>query len=118
MVDKNQNVEKIVFEKLIQSEIEFYVLNEVGERITIKNGRLLNFNIKLPFLYFVLEYKGKSREYPLPQPFLYKLENNRLLFSYKLEHSSPDKKTIDKMGKLAYDSDSKLFNKILYIESI
>jgi hypothetical protein len=118
MIDKNQNVEKIVFEELIQSEVEFYTLSETGEKNVIKTGRILNFNIKLPFLYFVLEYKDKSREYPLPQPFAYKFKDDKLIFSYKLENSSTNKKVIDKMGKLAYDSESKLLNKILYIEPV
>ena len=115
MIEKNQGIEDIVFKELIQSNVTFYT-EKGGVRNVIKVGNIKNFNIKLPFLFFILEIKNKLREFPLPQPFDYTWEKNRLRLSYKIENCSTDKNVVDKMVDLGLNTDSKLFNQILYIE--
>lgn len=117
MVDKNAHIEKIVFKKLIQTQLDFYVLDGEDKNI-IKSGKLINYRLGLPFLFFNLEYKTTQREFPLPQPFQYKWDNGKLIFSYRIEDLKMDRYLEFKMKKLAQYSDCKYFNKLLYIEPL
>lgn len=114
MVDKNNEFEQLVFDKIIQCNVEFYTKDGDQDNI-IKKGKLLNFNIKLPFFYFIIESKNKSREYPLPQPFNFEYKNNEIVMSYELSDTIQDKNIVDKMRKLGNISESKIFDKKLYI---
>ena len=117
MVEKNLELEKLIFDKLIQATVDIYTY-EGKDVVLLKSGKLLNFNIKLPFLYFVMEYKTKMREFPLPQPFIYKWDGEKLMMSYEIKHSVNSEKIVDRMIKIGKNSESKFFDKLIYIKPI
>jgi hypothetical protein len=118
MIDKNLKLEQIIFENIIQSTIDIYTHDDNQNVVLIKSGKLLNFNIKLPFLYFVMEYKNKTREFPLPQPFVFKWDGEKIIMSYEIKNMGTDEKVLDRMKKLGYDSESKIFDKRVYVKPI
>lgn len=117
MIEKNLKLEEIVFDKIIQTVIDIYTYDN-DNVVLIKSGKLLNFNIKLPFLYFVMEYKNKTREFPLPQPFTFKWDGEKIVLSYEIKNMGTDEKVLDHMKKLGYDSESKIFDKRVFIKPI
>jgi len=117
MIEKNLELEQLIFEKLIQATVDIYTY-EGKDVVLLKSGKLLNFNIKLPFLYFVMEYKTKTREFPLPQPFVYKWDGEKLIMSYEIKNSVNDQKIVDTMLEIGKNSESKFFDKRIYIKPI
>lgn len=117
MIDKNLKLEQIIFENIIQSTIDIYTYDNKNV-VLLKSGKLMNFNIKLPFLYFVMEYKNKTREFPLPQPFAHKWDGEKIIMSYEIKNMGTDEKVLDCMRKLGYDSESKIFDKRIYVKPI
>ena len=117
MLHKNVPLEKIIFNNLIQAEISVNVINDDGE-LLIKTGKLLNFNIKLPFLYFSLVQKGKTREFHLPQPFKFAWNGEELRFSYQLKDMGNGSFIVDKLRKMGDNSDSKYFDRDIIIKPI
>ena len=119
MVEKINSLEQDIFKKFIQTNIEIYTLDSFKNKTVLKSGKLINFNIKLPFLYFLIESKTKSKEFILPQPFKcrFSLENETLL-SFKLEDSVDCKKIVDQMKKMGKMSESKIYNKLIYIKTL
>lgn len=117
MIEKNLELEEIVFRKIIQTTIDIYTYDN-DNVVLLKSGKLLNFNIKLPFLYFVMEYKNKTREFPLPQPFDFKWDGEKIVLSYEIKNMGTGQKVLDRMIKMGYDSESKIFNRKLYIKPI
>ena len=59
MVEKNQRLEAEIFKKLIQTNVEIFALDSFNNKTVLKQGKLINFNVKLPFLYFLIESKNK-----------------------------------------------------------
>jgi hypothetical protein len=117
MVEKTQDLERSIFKNFIQSNIEIYTLDAFNKRSVLKTGKLVNFNIKLPFIYFIIESKLKSKEFVLPQPFKYALNvNNEMILSFRLKDSVIDEEIVDKMKKLGMISESKIYNKLIYIK--
>ena len=115
MIEKTDLIETIIFEKLIQSDVDFYVLN--GEdREVLRTGRIINFHTRLPFIYFIIDWKDKHREYGIPQPFTFKWDENKFILSYRMDTTTKNKNVVDRMKKLGYDSESKIIDKNLYIE--
>lgn len=118
MIDKNQELEKLIFDKLIQSTVDIYTYDDNKGVVLLKSGKLLNFNIKIPFLYFMMEYKSKMRDFPIPQPFKFKWDGEKLVMSYELKDSVNNKKIVDRMVEIGKDSESKFFDKRIYIKPI
>ena len=118
MIEKNQRLEKAVFKKFIQSEIKICTLDSFNNKTVLKSGKLVNFNVKLPFLYFLIESKTKSKEFVLPQPFRFNLsKSGEITLSYRLKDSTMDKKIVDEMKKMGMMSESKIYNKLIHIET-
>ncbi len=119
MVEKNQILETEIFKKLIQTNVEIFSLDQFNNKTVLKTGRLVNFNVKLPFLYFLIESKAKSKEFILPQPFVYDMKNDNVaILSYRLKDSISDEKIVDEMKKVGSMSESKIFNKLIYIKTL
>ncbi len=119
MVEKNQILEKEIFKKLIQTNVEVFSLDSFNNKNVLKTGKLVNFNVKLPFLYFLIESKSKSKEFILPQPFTYDINlDDTITLSYRLKDSISDEKIVDEMKKLGMMSESKIFNKLIYIKTL
>lgn len=108
-------IENLIFTNFIQKEIQIHTLID-GKKYTLKQGKLINFKVKMPFLYFEFLIKDKIRVFPLPIPFSYKL-HDRLLFSYRVENMCEDENMVDKLIKMGDNSESKIFNRIVYVES-
>lgn len=108
-------IEDLIFSNFIQKEIRIHTLID-GKDYNLKKGRLINFKIKMPFLYFEFMSKNKIRVFPLPIPFSYRLDD-RLLFSYRVENMCDDKNMVDKLIKLGDNTESKIFNRIVYVEA-
>lgn len=118
MLEKCNELQNMVFDKLIQSNIKIYSISNAGESV-LKTGRLLNFNIKLPFLYYSIEYKTKSRDFVLPQPFDYWFDEYLgIVLSYQLKDSCNEQKIVDRMKNMGSMCESKLFDKVIYISTI
>lgn len=100
----------------MQLEVDFYILDATGKKVNLKQGRIINFNVKPPFLHFKLMVKDKIRDYYIPTPFEHRDSEFGYCFSYKLESICQDENMVDKMLKLGKVSDSKLFNNHLYIK--
>jgi len=117
MIDKNAYIEKIIFDTFVQTNINVSIKNDKDSTV-IKKGKLLNFNIKLPFLYFIFEHKTASKEYILPQPFTFKYgaDKKQLILSYKFADFTQNKKLINLLYKQSESSDCKYINKYLYID--
>lgn len=114
MVDKKF---KESIDTLLQKKINFYILTE-GRKNVLKKGQFLNYKFKMPFFYFQLKMDNeKIREVCYPHPFDYDITDNGVLFNYQIkEISFNEQKILDMLLKLPYNSDSKLYNTILYIE--
>jgi hypothetical protein len=118
MIEKNHRLEQEVFKKFIQSEIKICALDSFNNKTVLKSGKLINFNIKLPFLYFLIESKTKSKEFVLPQPFRFNLSGeDKVILSYRLKDSIMDEKIVDEMKKMGMMSESKIYNKLIHIET-
>jgi len=118
MIDKNIKLEEIIFNDLIQKTVDIYTVDDTGEINLLKSGKIINFMIRLPFLYFTLDYKNKVRDFLLPQPFQYNWVNDRLKLSYELEKTIEDKNIVDKMRIIGNNSDSKILDRIVTIKPI
>jgi|TARA_R110000764_G_scaffold87161_4_gene167957 hypothetical protein len=117
MVDRYKTIEKIVFNNFLQTDIAIYVKNKNGDKQILRKGKLLNFNTKVPFMYFKLVIKDKIREFPLPHPFAISTKDGVVL-SYEIKDICADEKMVDRMIRLGDNSDSKIFNQRVYIEKI
>lgn len=111
----------------LQTDIDIYTFipNPKGDseddmkKHMFKRGILLNYHIKTPFIFFVLGVgEDKIREYGFPIPFGHKFTNDKIIFDYTFEKIAfGDNELLDYLKRLPYDSDSKLYNNLLYIES-
>jgi len=112
----NNGIEDLIFDKFMQLDVDFYVVDTTGKHVSLKQGKIINFNIKPPFLHFRLVVKDKVRDYYLPSPFAHYNTEKGYCLSYALNELCEDENIIDKMIKLGKVSDSKLFNNHLYIK--
>lgn len=115
MIEKISLIEESVFTNLIQNEVYFYIYGESGKEV-LRTGRIINFSVRLPYVFFVIDFKNKHREYGIPQPFAFKWDGDRMIFSYQLNMMTKNEKVLDGLKYLMYDSESKLANRNLYIE--
>lgn len=104
-----------MFEKFMQMTVEFFIVDKNGKEVTLKQGKIINFNIKPPFLHYRMVIKEKLRDYYLPMPFKHFDADEGYCLDYRLESICSDQKMIDKMLELGKMSDSKLFNTRLHI---
>lgn len=112
----NLEIEDIIFSNFIQKNIDILYIDSDGSECILKQGKLINFKIKMPFLYFNMEIKNKLRDFPLPIPFKYR-HKDELLFSYDIRDMCEDENMIDKMRKMGDNTESKIFDKIIYVRA-
>lgn len=86
-------------------------------RYSYKKGKLINFRVKPPYLFFILDVgSGKVREYGFPIPFDIESGDTEVVMDYSLEHLSfGDDKLLDELRKLPFDERSKLYDNQLYV---
>ena len=114
MLNSIREIEKIVFVNYIQSNTQFIAKNE-KDALILKEGRLLNFNIKLPFIHFRIEVKDRVRDFYLPYPYNYGKDDYGFYLSYVMEDMCSHKKIIDKLLLIGNTSESKIFNRKVYL---
>lgn len=117
------------FQGFFQTEVIFYVYQQIPKTETrdayvkqtiLKKGILLNLTVKPPFLFFKMFIKDKIRDDSFPIPFKHDMPvgKNLYMFDYRLESLVDDKNIVDFLKNLPHNNDSKLFDTVLYIESL
>lgn len=117
MKDNNKNIEK-AFNFLLQRKIHIYYIQNENKLVTIKKGKLLNYNIKIPFIqYKIFLDNSKIRDFYINIPFNILYKDNVVIFSYKIKDLyDMTENEFDFLKNLSHDTDSKLYDRFVYIE--
>jgi hypothetical protein len=104
----------------LQCYIKIYIISNLTDPLTspIREGKLINFNYKLPYIVINLEYNKKIREFYYPIPFDCDTIENGFILDYKLNHlCQNNKELLDKIYKLPYDPENPLYNGYIIIKN-
>ena len=103
-------------EQILQKNIKF-----VCNKKTLREGKLILFNIKDFYIHFMLEVEKKpfTKNYEIPIPFKLTSNKTMIFFDYSSKHISKSNAEIDQLISTisnSVDKNSQFFNDILTIE--